>query len=236
MSKTKLTQETEETAVAVVDTDTAMMRAEAAELGYVGGNFDTSDVQRPYISAPRGSKAGKFLGDIVVNKDETIVPDGETRDMVILSCSNKYYQEYSPAPPTYVPVKFPTLQAAIDAGMNTEWHDDEAGNRVGPDITTVADLVVLIEADGPSATLELDGRRWVIGQLSAAKRDYDFTVKPFVSKYIQQYARLGHKPWQLVWSVGTVKKGETPWISAKLKDVKSQDDAFVQELEQVLGL
>lgn len=231
-------------AVAVVNSDSEALelvsvRAEISSVGFVGGGFDNTDIQLPFIGVCRRQNAGKLSGSVVCNKDDVVFDDGESAEMLILASSDVYYQECNGTGPNYAPKKFQTLEEGEAAGLTLEWTDGPDG-RVPPSLTKAVDFQVLMETTRPCGAVSFNGKSWVRGLFTAAKIEYDQVAKPYATKYVAQYKGQGYAPWQLVWKAEVADKIYKSGKSSKnlrvsLVAVHKPDSDFVREFEEVIG-
>lgn len=134
------------TPVVLEESDAVAIRAETSVAGHVGGGFDTSDFQIPYIAVAFGVgklfQAGFGAGELVYAGEQLLVPRGKQARCIVVSSGDKYYTEYSPMPVGSAPAKFET--------------EEDARNGLAIDPTIPGAKVQLLNADGTPRRLRME--------------------------------------------------------------------------------
>jgi hypothetical protein len=135
-------------------------------IGSVIGDSDPDDLVFPYLQLVYGtSKVPEEYGpgDFLLNKDTLVASKGEAVSFIALSI-RKYYMEYIPYGTSDVfPRTFATRKELVDAGLWTDWRNDER-----PPAVEAADLLMLIKqpegVDSPAFAIEAAGDRYAIAR------------------------------------------------------------------------
>jgi hypothetical protein len=166
-----------------------------AAIGEVSGEISRKDILLPRLQIIQsvGPLSRQFKpGDIVLSKEVCAAHEGEELMLVVLSV-DKFFQErfakFDLNGPR--PLRFASEQAALDAGLVTEWSADGKPPTAEP----IADIKILIKepetAKSPVFSVEVDKSKWAPAIWTVQRTSYSRVAKRIFSARAIELAAKG---------------------------------------------
>lgn len=209
-------------------------------IGGVSGDIDETDLRVPRLSLVHsvGDLSEEFTpGDLVISTSKLLLAHkNEPVNLIVLNIGKTYEETlpYDPDPNSPRPRVFNSRQEVLDAGLWTDWKNDQR-----PPVHPVADMTVLIEqpegVDGSSFTKEILNKNYMMARWTVRKTAYTSSAKTVFSAAAAELASSGveHGLWTLV--IERQLKGGNWVFTPVLKLAGKSTPEFVGVMTALLG-